>query len=68
MQIDDRYHQFARTKAAFDPVASANYGARYLAQLKRQHGSWGAALKAYNGGSAYPGQVLRIEASHPWGR
>lgn len=66
MQIDDRYHQFARTKAAFNPTASANYGARFLAQLKRQHGSWNAALKAYNGSSAYPGQVRRIEASRPW--
>lgn len=68
MQIDDRYHQFARTKAAFNPVASANYGARFLAQLKRQHGSWNAALKAYNGGAAYPGQVRRIEANRPWAR
>ncbi|NDD31173.1 MAG: hypothetical protein EB084_23210 [Proteobacteria bacterium] len=66
MQIDDRYHAFARTKAAFNPAASADYGASFLAKLKRQLGSWNAALAAYNGSSAYPGQVRHIEASQPW--
>lgn len=66
MQIDDRYHDFASTPAAFDPVASADYGARYLSDLRRQHGSWDAALAAYNGSWSYVTRVRAIEAQRPW--
>ncbi|MBM3461736.1 MAG: lytic transglycosylase domain-containing protein [Armatimonadetes bacterium] len=66
MQIDDRFHSFASTRAAFDPAASADYGARYLSELRQQHGSWDAALAAYNGSWTYVTRVRQIEAAQPW--
>lgn len=66
MQIDDRYHLFARTKAVWNPARNIDYGARYLRTLHRQHGSWDKALAAYNGSRRYPGQVYRLMASRPW--
>ncbi|MBV8333805.1 MAG: transglycosylase SLT domain-containing protein [Candidatus Eremiobacteraeota bacterium] len=60
-QIDDRWHAFARTAAAMDPVANADYAASLLADnLRRFHGDVHAALEAYNGGGAgYADSVLR---------
>ena len=66
MQIDDRYHDFARTPQAFDPIESANYGAKYLSELRRQTGSWDGALAAYNGSWTYATRVRQIEAQQPW--
>jgi Transglycosylase SLT domain len=51
-QIDDRWHAFARTPAALDPAANAEYAAGMLAGLLRQFGgNVHAALSAYNAGS-----------------
>lgn len=51
-QIDDRWHAFARTPAAMDPAANADYAAALLAGLlARCRGNVRAALSAYNGGS-----------------
>ena len=51
-QIDDRWHAFARTAAAMDPVANADYAASMLAgNLRRYGGDVRAALSAYNAGS-----------------
>jgi hypothetical protein len=50
-QIDDRYHPFARTAAAMDPGANADYAAGMIADnLKRFGGNVRAALSAYNAG------------------
>jgi hypothetical protein len=50
-QIDDRYHAFARTAAAMDPGANADYAAGMLASLiKRYGGDVHKALSAYNSG------------------
>lgn len=38
----------------FDPIASLEYAAKWLAELRQQHGSWRRALAAYNWG---PGNV-----------
>ncbi len=51
-QIDDRYHSFARTPAAMDPAANAEYAAGMIADnLKRYGGNVRQALSAYNAGS-----------------
>lgn len=51
-QIDDRYHPFARTSAALDPAANADYAAHMLHDLiGRYGGDVHAALSAYNAGS-----------------
>ena len=53
-QIDDRWHAFARSGAAMDPAANAEYAASLLAgNLKRYGGDVHAALSAYNAGSPH---------------
>jgi soluble lytic murein transglycosylase-like protein len=50
-QIDDRFHNFARTRAAMEPQANADYAARMIAGLiKRYGGDVHKALSAYNAG------------------
>jgi len=49
-QIDDRYHAFARTRAAMDPAANADYAAGMLVSLLRRYGDVRRALSAYNAG------------------
>lgn len=66
MQIDDRYHEFARTNAVWDPAQNINYGANYLKSLYEQTGSWEAALKRYNGGSSYPPKIMAHAQNQPW--
>lgn len=66
MQIDDRFHEFARTQDVWDPAKNIDYGARYLAGLYKETGSWEAALKRYNGGSDYPPKVLALAQQQPW--
>ncbi|MDE8346099.1 MAG: hypothetical protein POH28_08010 [Acidocella sp.] len=39
---------FANLDEAFDPVANANYAARFLLTLKAQTGSWDAAIADYH--------------------
>jgi soluble lytic murein transglycosylase-like protein len=51
-QIDDRFHGFARTAAAMDPQANADYAARMIAGLLKQYGGdVHKALSAYNAGN-----------------
>lgn len=51
-QIDDRWHDFARTGAAMDPQSNADYAAGMLSGLlSRYGGDVHAALSAYNSGS-----------------
>ena len=66
MQIDDRFHAFARTQDAFDPAKNIDYGARYLKEQFEKTGSWAGALKRYNGGDAYPPKVLALAEQQPW--
>lgn len=66
MQIDDRFHEFARTEAVWDPAQNIEYGANFLADLLRETGSYPAALKRYNGGDAYPPKILALAESKPW--
>jgi hypothetical protein len=51
-QIDDRWHDFAKTSAAMDPAQNADYAAGMLSGLlKRYGGNVREALSAYNSGS-----------------
>jgi Transglycosylase SLT domain len=51
-QIDDRWHDFAKTAAAMDPAQNADYAAGMLSGLlKRYGGNVREALSAYNSGS-----------------
>lgn len=51
-QIDDRYHDFARTRQAMEPDANADYAAGMISGLlKRYGGDVHKALSAYNAGS-----------------
>lgn len=68
MQIDDRFHEFARTQDVFDPAKNIDYGAKYLAGLYKETGSWQGALKRYNGGDSYPPKVLALAEQQPWAR
>ncbi|MBI3930184.1 MAG: transglycosylase SLT domain-containing protein [Armatimonadetes bacterium] len=68
MQIDDRFHQFARTQAVWNPSQNIEYGARYLRELYDKTGSWQEALRRYNGGSSYPPKIFAHAQSQPWAR
>lgn len=65
MQISLRYHAeaFPDLSLAFDPVANADYGVRYLRQLFEKYGRWGQATAHYNSSlpaaqARYLGMVL----------
>lgn len=66
MQIDDRFHQFARTNEVWDPVKNIDYGAKYLRSLYDKTGSWQQALKRYNGSSKYPPKIFAHARNQPW--
>jgi hypothetical protein len=53
-QIDDRWHDFAKTGAAMDPAQNADYAAGMLSGLlKRYNGNVREALCAYNSGDPH---------------
>ena len=52
-QIDDRWHQFARSPGAMDPAANADYAAGMLHELIGRYGNVRQALSAYNAGSPH---------------
>ena len=53
-QIDDRWHDFAKTPAAMDPAQNADYAAGMLSGLlKRYNGNTREALSAYNSGDPH---------------
>ena len=60
-QIDDRFHSFAKTTAAMQPQANANYAAAMISGLLHRYGGdVHKALSAYNAGDpAATGTVTR---------
>ena len=53
-QIDDRWHDFAKTAAAMDPSRNADYAAGMLSDLlERYDGNVREALSAYNAGDPH---------------
>lgn len=58
-QIDDRFHPFAKTAAAMNPGANAEYAADMLSGLLRRYGgNLREALSAYNAGSPTAGGTV----------
>lgn len=56
MQIVPRWHPSMTREACLSPSRAIAYAGNYLAQLKRQFGTWELALKAYNWG---PGNLAK---------
>lgn len=50
-QVDDRWHDFAKSADAMDPAANADYAAGMLHELIGRYGNVRQALSAYNAGS-----------------
>lgn len=66
MQIDDRFHEFAKTPQVFDAAANIDYGARFLKEKYDETGTWEKAMERYNGGSDYPPIVMAHVRNRPW--
>jgi hypothetical protein len=54
MQVNLHFHPdaFSNLNAAFDPTRNADYAANFLTTLKRDHGSWRAAVQHYHSSTA----------------
>ncbi|WP_163267311.1 lytic transglycosylase domain-containing protein [Chelativorans alearense] len=52
MQINHHYHgdRFGSLAEMLDPRRNVDYAARFLAQLKRRHGTWSMAVARYHAG------------------
>ena len=52
MQINHHYHaeHFTSLKHMLDPRFNVDYAARFLAQLKKRHGTWALAVARYHAG------------------
>jgi hypothetical protein len=61
MQVNLHYHgdAFDSLEDAFDPRSNANYAARFLADLRRRHGSWKDAVEHYHSGDEDRGRQYR---------
>lgn len=53
MQVNLHFHPdaFANLNAAFDPALNADYAAKFLTALKKDHGSWRVAVQHYHSSS-----------------
>ncbi len=69
MQINLMHHPdaFASLEQAFDPVANANYGARFLTELHDKANSWPRAVELYHSATPEIGEEYgrRVYASLP---
>ena len=67
-QINLMWHPtaFASLEQAFDPVANANYAARFLLGLYGQTGSWEAAVQAYHSADPALGFAYRQQVFATW--
>jgi hypothetical protein len=50
ISLENHPAAFSSLDLAFDPVANANFAARFLNQLKMQNGSWNLAIADYHSG------------------
>ncbi len=66
MQIDDRWHQFAKTSEVWDSASNIDYGTKYLADLYGKYGNWDKALDHYNGSSTYSDLIFKHMDNQPW--
>jgi len=68
MQVNLMHHPnaFASLEQAFDPVANAGYGARFLVQLKEQAGDWMAATARYHSATPEFAQPYQRKVAAVW--
>ena len=68
MQINLLHHPgaFASLDEAFEPMANAGYGARFLGALYRQTGNWPQAAAAYHSQTPGIGQDYEIRVMAIW--
>ena len=69
LQVNLMYHPnaFAGLEQAFDPVANADYGARFLLQLFSQTNAWPRAVAAYHSATPGIGSEYARKVIEAWG-
>ena len=65
LQVNLKWHPdaFPNLETAFDPVANARYGARFLGELYRQHGTLDVAVGRYHSAQSERGEAYRQRVS-----
>lgn len=68
MQVNLLYHPTAFTslEQGFDPVANAQYAARFLTQLRDQFGGWTEATARYHSGTPEHGVPYQAKVAAVW--
>lgn len=68
LQVNLMHHPqaFASLDQAFDPVANANYAARFLGQLREQAGDWVAATARYHSATPEFGGPYQRKVAAVW--
>ena len=68
LQINLRHHPqaFASLEEAFDPLANARYGARFLAELQATRGDWMQAAGSYHSQTPGFAEPYRARVAAAW--
>jgi hypothetical protein len=68
LQINLRHHPqaFANLEEAFDPLANARYGARFLAELQATRGDWIQAAGSYHSQTPGFAEPYRARVAAAW--
>lgn len=68
MQVNLRHHPdaFATLEQAFDPVANARYGARFLTELQAARQDWGRAAAHYHSQTPDRAEAYRARVAAAW--
>jgi hypothetical protein len=68
MQVNLKYHPhaFANLHAAFDPHGNTLYAAKFLSQLREDHGSWQKAIRYYHSNNAKRGAAYQDSVYQLW--
>jgi hypothetical protein len=68
MQVNLRNHPhaFATLEQAFDPMANADYAARFLVELRGQSGSWPQATALYHSATPALGEAYEQKVMAAW--
>jgi hypothetical protein len=68
LQVNLKHHPraFTSLEQAFDPVANANYAARFLAQLHAETGDWTMATARYHSATPERGAAYQRKVAAVW--
>ncbi|HZD24742.1 MAG TPA: transglycosylase SLT domain-containing protein, partial [Alphaproteobacteria bacterium] len=68
MQVNLKYHPdaFASLGEAFDPERNADYAARFLKDLEREHRSWSQAVAFYHSATRELSRPYRLKVMQFW--